>query len=471
MIHIGIFSKKGGKSRDMPIHVGRASEVNVSSGVITPYKAKSTKLLQRLRQTYNVYDAIHLLIEEHPDTSMGFAVLQALVNQGGKIEFSNCSRASSKRIKAEWDEFAARINAVSSNGLEGLLMQLHGLDFAEGGMACEVVIKEDLSDIEDIYPISPSTIQWRLEKRDGKQVWVPYQYTNAKEIDLSKANFLWIPFNPKNTPEGSLLFAPAVPAADMQLMFFESSQSVLYRVGCPRYDIKLNKERLVASAPADVKSNNEKLRSYIRNAFSDIKGQFQNMSAENDIVHTDDVEINTIGGESSAFFQGIGAYADIIDVQMMNAVKTLGTLMNRRSSGSYALSSVEFKVIIDMLEPRQKAEKRLVESIARIWLRVHGYNAEVKYTPNPIEWQKMLDKVDYALKNQEFNRRSEEYGYISKDEAAHNVNGTDKAHEERKGLFEYIKKLFNGGSSSSDNSSEDDTAAENENSESRGDNN
>ena len=69
----------------------------------------------------------------------------------------------------------------------------------------------------------------------------------------------------------------------------------------------------------------------------------------------------------------------------------------------------------------------------------------------------MLDKIDYALKNQQFNRRSEEYGYISPDEAAYNTNGTDKAYTERKGLFEYIKKLFNGDSPDSENSDDDDT--------------
>lgn len=425
----------------VPLYVGQASEVNVSNNVISPFKAKSTRLLQRLRHTHNVYDAINLLINEHPDTSMGYSVLQALVNQGGKIEFSNASRASSKRIHEEWDAFAARVNSTASNGLDGLLLQLHGMDFAEGGMACEVVVKEDMSDIEDIYIIPPSTIEWRNEKRDGKYRWIPYQIVNAKKIDLSKANFLWIPFNPKNTPEGSLLFAPAIPAADMQLQFFDSSQSVLYRVGSPRYDIELNKERLMASAPTDVKASREKTKAYINSVFASTQAKFQNMSAENDIVHTDDTKISTIGGESSAYFQGIGAYADIIDVQMMNAVKTLGTLMNRRSSGSYALSSVEFKVITDMLVFRQRAEKRLVEDIARIWLRVHGYNATVKYTPNPIEWQKMLEKIDYQLKNQEFNRRSEEYGYISSDEAAKNTNETDKAFEEQKNLFAYVKSV------------------------------
>ena len=226
----------------------------------------------------------------------------------------------------------------------------------------------------------------------------------------------------------------------------------------------------MATAPTDVKTSREKSKAYINSMFAMTKASFSNMSAENDIIHTDDTKISTIGGESSAYFQGIGAYADIIDVQMMNAVKTLGTLMNRRSSGSYALSSVEFKVITDMLVFRQRAEKRLVEDIARIWLRVHGYNATVKYTPNPIEWQKMLEKMEYQLKNQEFNRRNEEYGYISQEEAAQNTTGAETAHESRKGFFTYINKFLSG-KSETETATEERIDNNNNNTENRGEEN
>ena len=436
---MSLFSKK---PKAKSIHIGRASEVSTSRMEYSPFRTKGTKLLNRLRSTYDVYDAIDLLVKEHPDTSMGYTVLQSLVNQGGHIEFTSCSAASSARILREWNEFAERVNAVNSNGLEGLLMQLHGYDFRSGGMCCEVVVNSDCTDIEDVYPIDPRFLKWKLETRDGKQLWTPYQCVNGKQIDLSQSNLIWIPYNPDGTPCGSLLFAPAVAAADMQLEFLNSSQIVLYRVGTPRYDISLDRESLIKSAPPDVVANPVKANEYIAKVYDSVRASFANLSAENDIVHTDDTKISTIGGDSSAYFQGIAAYAEVIDVQMMNAVKTLGTLMNRRSSGSYALSTVEFKVIVDMIEPRQRAEKRLVESIARIWLRVHGYNSDVTYTPNPIEWQSMLDKIDYNLKNEEFYRRADEYGYISPDEAAYKVTGAEKAFEERKGLFAYISKLL-----------------------------
>lgn len=394
---------------------------------------------------------------------MGLTVLLSLVQQGGTITFTG---GRSNKIHDEWREFAARIAPTSATGLDGLLAQLHTNDFLYGGMGCEVVVKPDLSDIEDVYPISPVNLEWKLEPRDGKTQYIPYQNVNGKKIDLSKANFLWCPFMPKGeNPRGTLLFKPAISAADMQLEFFSSSQKVLYRVGTPRYKVTVNKERLMASAPADVKQNPKKQEEYIQMCFDSIKANLRNVGAENDFIVTDDTVIDTIGGDSSAYFQGIGAYADIIDVQMMNAVKCLGTLMNRRDSGSYALSTVEFKVIADMLESRQKAEKRIVEQIARIWLRVHGYNATVTYTPNPIEWQAMLDKINYQLKNQEHNRRAEEYGWISPDVATSNSGFGDKAYKETESLCAYVKSVSANSNSADENSTADNSENDTQNTE------
>lgn len=443
---MALFSKKGIENAgETPLYVGRVSGVNVNVSTISPYSGSTTvNLLQRLRSAGCDMDKIQLLIKEHPDTSMAYTVLMSLVNQGGDIEFivnGGKNQRLAKRIKDEWRLFASRVNATSGQGLDGLVYQLHGSDFAMGGMACEVVVKPDLSDIEDVYPISPQTLVWELEKRENGMVWVPYQMVNSSKIDLSRANFLWFPFAADiDMPNGNLLFKPVIMAADMQLEFFRSSQTVLYRIGTPRYKFTVNVQKMVEGATPDIKNNAIKLKEFVNGRINEIVGSLRGIGVENDFVLTDDTEATTIGGDNPAFFQGVGAYADIIDIQVMNALKVLGSLMNRHNNGgSYALSTVEFKVIADMLVPRQNAEKRLVESIARIWLRVHGYDADVKYTPNPIEWQTFKDKMEYLLKRQEYHRRGEEYGWISPDEAASKSMGAEKAYNPTEMLFEYVK--------------------------------
>lgn len=427
------------KDKEKQVNIGKFSEIDTFS-TTTNSESKVQSLLRQLRSTTDVYESIDLLINEHPDTSMAFQMLLSLVNQGGTIQFE--SGNNSKEILFEWNEFASNVGKTCSNGLEGIIYQLHASDFSQGAMACEVVVNRSL-EIEDIYVIEPKTINWKLDKQT--QTYRPFQKINSKEIDLSKANLLWIPFNPKvGNPNGTLLFKPVLQAADMQLEFFESSQKVLYRAGTPRYDVEINRESLIQTAPTEIKSDvtGKSLQKWINETISAIKANFRNMGAINDLVHTDDTKIDIKGANNSAFFQGISAYADIIDTQIMNALKVLGTLMNRHNQGgSYALSTVEFKAIVDMLEPRQRAEKRMVEQIAKIWLKTKGYIATVKWTPNPIEWQTFKDKMEYLLSKQEYYRRSEEYGYISPDEASKNTMGNDVAYNPTERLFAYVKNV------------------------------
>lgn len=446
MIIIPIFNKKPKKSGETEIQIygGRTSAIDTYG--TTTMAQKTTNLLTKLRNTYDVYDAIEILVDEHPDASMAYQMLLSLVSQSGTVEFVSRGRTS-ERIKEEWDEFASRVGKLCANGLEGVLYQLHSSDFIAGGMACEVVLTSDMSDIEDIYVINPKTIEWKLT--EDKLSYYPVQKINGKEIDLRNANFLWVPFNPKiANPQGSLLFRPAISAADMQLEFFQSSQKVLYRVGSPRYNVTLNSEKVMDSAPPEIKNDTvgSQRNGYVNKIIDNVRASLAKIGPTRDIITTDDVKVDTVGGNNAAFFQGISAYAEIIDTQMMNALKILGTLMNRhQNGGSYALGTVEFKSICDMLEPRQRAEKRIVESIARIWLQVKGYNATMKYTPNPIEWQTFKDKVEYLLKNLELNRRADEYGYIDENVAAQKSMGVEQAAESKPNHYEYIKKVFGDG--------------------------
>lgn len=436
-----LFKKKSKseKKEETAIYGGRSTAFDTNAS--TAMSTKTRTLLTKLRYTSDIYEAIELLADEHPDTSMAYSILLSLVNQGGNIEFTGNNAGE---IKSEWKEFAKNVGKLNSNGLEGILYQLHSSDFLAGGMACEIVVKKDMSDIEDVYVVNPKTIKFELN--EDKSGYYPIQEINGHKTDLRKSNFLWIPFNPKiNNPQGTLLFKPVVSAAEMQLEFFRSSQIVLYRVGAPRYKASVNIDKIMENAPPLVKNDTEgkERHKYIQSVIDETVSNFRMIGTENDFVTTNDIDIDTIGGNNAAFFQGISAYAEIIDTQVMNALKVLGSLMNRlNKGGSYALSTVEFKVICDMLKPRQRAEKRIVESIARIWLQVKGYDATVKYTPNPIEWQTFKDKVEHSLKKLEFNRRSEEYGYIDRDTAAQRTNDVPTAVKATDGMYEYINNDF-----------------------------
>lgn len=437
---MGILNKKPKTEKYKPIYGERVTQISAGNSQIYNSGAKTLKLLERLRGTYNDFDCIELLVEEHPDVSMAREMLLSLSCQGGEIQFSG---RGASRIKEEWEDFCSRLNSVSSTGLDGLIRQATDNFLVRSGIGYEIVVNDEFDGIEDVYLINPKTLKFVLDKETQK--FKIYQVVNGEEIDLSQSNFRWIPFNPtSDSPKGTLLFKSAISPADMQLEFFNSSQVVLYRVGTPRYKITIDINSVMESAPSDIKADPSgiKLREYINSVIANITNNLRSIGVKNDFVVTSDTTIDTVGVNNSAFFQGISSFAEIIDTQMLNGLKVLGTLMNRhQQGGSYALSTVEFKAIVDMLQPVQRAIKRMVEDIARVWLRVNGYVATVKYTPNPIEWQTFKDKMEYKLKKQEYYRRAEEYGHISPDEATQNTIGNDKAYNPTENLFEYVKNI------------------------------
>lgn len=441
---MAIWKKRAREPTKIP--VGRISGTETTSGYISSYRNRTTNLLKRLRRTTDAAEAIRLLAREHPDMSMAVGNLIYLSNQGHTMEFSGPGGRLTQ-AEEEWKKFCKRVYADSAAGLDGLVNTLHKSSFTRSGMAFEVVVEQSGRDIEDVYPIDPMSIHWEAENRNGRHVFVPYQYDHGRKIDLSKGNFFWIPFDPDvGSPRGNLMLQSAIQAIDHQMELYQNLNTVLYRIGTPRYDVKIDTQRVADYAPPEARSTPEKLMEYLRKTIDHVREQFRAIGPENDLVHSDDAVIDVVGG--GAGMNGVDArsFKEIADTEVLNGTQMLGVLMNRYDSKTNALSSTEFQIMVNKIDARRRDSKRAVEAIADIWLRVHGYNAAATFTHNPIEWETMIDKYTALLKRQEYYRRGEEYGWIGPDEAAGAVMGAAQAHDALKGkafrFFEYIKKKF-----------------------------
>jgi hypothetical protein len=75
----------------------------------------------------------------------------------------------------------------------------------------------------------------------------------------------------------------------------------------------------------------------------------------------------------------------------------------------------------------QRGSKRLIEEIARLWLRVRGFQAIPVFTYNVIDWQSELDKIDAKLKKQEYWAKAQLFGWVSADYAAQQAMGVENA--------------------------------------------
>ena len=228
-------------------------------------------------------------------------------------------------------------------------------------------------------------------------------------------------------PNGAYLLESAVPAVDYKLQTIKDSSAVLRRQGYPYNVFSINKERVVNSLPASQRNDKKAVNEAIERAVELASSVAVGREPTQDIVVTDDIEVNRNSNSSAGSSIDTRAWFDTIDIQMLNGCKTLGFLMNRASGQTESWGTVQMKIITDMVKSFQQKSKRLIEDIGAIWLQLNGYQGTLKLTHKPLEYQSEIQKWDAQNKKDEHFKTAEDQGWINIDEAAQGATGNSKA--------------------------------------------
>ena len=429
------------KSTTKPIPTGRISSTGSSNRRTGGFVSRTDNLLETLRRTPNVYDAITLICKQHPDASMAKNTMVRLSNSGHQMEMRSPRGGRNKRAEAEWRKFCERVNVISNEGLDGLIDQFLSSGIMYGAMACEAVVEADMSDIEDVYPILPQSVNWEYDQ--AKKEWIPWQHNGTQKVDLRQGNFFWVAFGAEiGTPHGTLLYESALQPIDNQLQFFSDTAAVMRRVGYPRNDVEINKEAVIASADSKTKNDPDKLKKYLEEQYSWVKSILSGLEPTDDLVHYDDTTINAGNAGDGSRTMDVRAHYETLDPQVLNGLSCLAVLANRTTGVTETWGTVQFKIVTQTILSLQRCVKRLMESVARVWLQVHGYNLTPVFTYNPVDWDAEKVRLECMVKKLEVNRRAEEYGYIdTKTAAAGSMGVSELPKSEQLTMFEYLKNI------------------------------
>lgn len=434
---MGLFGKKvAKKSRDGPttesIPTGRATSAGMKNKNLSPRRSITSDVLQSLRNIKEQTAAIEYLKKVNPDVSMAVWNFIRLSNQGNEMNFFDTNNPDRKisTLDRDWREFAARINEISNSGLDGLLDQFHHSAFLQGAMGVEVEVSEDRTYIVDVYPIKPKTVYWELEKRDGREKWIPYQQQWMKKVSLEagKANFFWVPTDPEiNDPRGSLIMTPVLQAVDFQMQILQDLQAVLHHQGYPRNDIAIELERMMTMCPNHIKNNPEKLKQWIDDQWNNIRAMFQKIDPDDDYLHFDDVTVNMNKGANTSRSLDVRAIDEMVSVETMSGLKQMAIFMNRNQGITESWGTVQFKIFCSGIASIQRGSKRLVEEIARLWLRVNGIQAIPRFEHNLIDWESEEQRTSVNLLKQKYYAIAQLMGWIDADTAASQSMGVEEA--------------------------------------------
>lgn len=236
-----------------------------------------------------------------------------------------------------------------------------------------------------------------------------------------------MPLDPDgNDPRGTLIMAPALPSTDSQLQVFNDVHAVLHHQGYARDFYSISLERALTQCPAHVKNDPKKLAEWLQNHHANVVNNLERIKPDSDIVSFDDVtrESGSTGTSRSVDFRAIN---EMTDVQTMNGLKQLSTFANRHSGRTETYSSVEMKIYVEGIKSIQRGSKRLMEEVARLWLRLKGIQAIPKFTHNVVDWQSEIDKEEVATSKQQRYAIAQVMGWVDADTAARETMGVKKA--------------------------------------------
>jgi len=435
VMRMGVFKNIFAKSRDAPKNIPTGRRTAINNGYdtnLSPYRSRTADTLKTLRRIPDEASAIEFLKCVNPDVSMAVWNFVRLANQGNEMHFYTTDK-SKQRISAiedEWREFAARVNEISNSGLDGLIDQFHYSSFLLGAMGCEVEVTEDRKDIYDVYPVKPQTIEWELKEVNGRKTWVPYQYNGLKKVylDKSNANFFWVPADPDiGDPRGTLTLSPVLQAVDFQMQILQDLQAVLHHQGYPKNDVSISLEKMIALCPPNIRNNPVELDKWLGEQYDNIIHMLENMPPDGDYVHYDDMTVTMNQGANSSRGLDVRAINELVDVQTLSGLKQMAIFMNRNQGVTESWGTVQFRIFCSGIASCQRGSKRLVEEIARLWLRVKGIQAVPVFKHNTIDWNSEEQRMTVNLLKQEFYAIAQLMGWIDKDMAAQEVMKVEKA--------------------------------------------
>jgi hypothetical protein len=425
------FARPRAEPKEIP--AGRQTMIGEGySSDLSPYTSRTKNVLKELRLIPDEAGAIEFLRRVNPDVSMAVWNFVRLANQGSEMQFYTPGKARSRMtfLDNEWRDFAARINEISNSGLDGLIDQFHYSSFLLGAMGVEVEVTEDRRDIFDVYPVKPQTIRWELLEVDGRKTWVPYQYNAFKKVYLDKkhANFFWVPSDPDiGDPRGTMQLTPVLQAIDFQMQILQDLQAVLHHQGYPRNDISIDLERMLSHCPPGIRNNPKELDEWLKEQYNNIVNIMKNISPDSDYIHFDEVTVNMNQGANAGRSLDVRAISELLDTQTLSGLKQMAIFMNRNQGITESWGTVQFRIFCSGIASCQRGSKRLVEEIARLWLRVKGYQAIPVFTHNTIDWNSEEQRMNVKLLEQKFYAIAVLMGWIDNNKAAQEVMKAENA--------------------------------------------
>lgn len=424
--------------------------------------------------TMSIEDLMDILIDIHPDASFAVWNFMRISDSGYSIRVENVD--DSETYEEGLEEILMLIKRLSqpnveqfevSRDFDKVVQQLILSTVVRGACSLELVLTPSYDDVAFMAPVDTATVDFKFEN----DRYVPYQDEETLSLDIP--TFLYEGLDSMiDSPYGRSPILGALNTIFFQMQVLNDLKQVVHNQGYPRFDITIVEEVLLNRMPITIRNNEQKKQKWLNEKLQEIIDMYNNLEPDDSFVHYDSVEIGMAGGgEKGGAMIDPQKLMDVIDSQLMAGLKTLSTILGRRSTGNTeSFAKMEIKLYIKGVEAIQKTVERILSKALTLTLNIKGMQGVVYFEFNPVEIRTSMETAQFEqvhLINCQFKR---DQGWIDQEEASMKAVGHNPVSEAP--INNETPKNSDGGDikGATDEKVTDDTSIENEDGEEENEN-
>lgn len=286
--------------------------------------------------------------------------------------------------------------------------------FMYGGVGVELIL--DANKMPDSYVlVRNKDILWHY--KSGK--YVPYQKKSGGtgEINLDIPTFFFqdLDKDPNYAAAESPLLT-AIQAITFKQQVIADIQRVMKKAGYPKMKVKVLEDVIRKYAPREVKADEAELGKWLKKQKANIATELGKTKPEDALVIFDSLEVDYLETKgSSVDFRPI---IEVLDGQVVSALKSLPSILGKGNGGSQNIASVEAMVYINTPTYLQKKSEKILSQMLTMSARLMGYKGYIECVYDAINLRPDLELEPQKLAKQNRILQLQSFGHITDSEAA-----------------------------------------------------
>lgn len=414
------------RKRLSKVRVTTDSEIDLSQQKYIPRDSDryTSVSLADLKYSKSPDELLKTLSKWDPDVSAAVWNFKSVCNSGFNVVAYNRRGEPDDKNQKVINNVLLRLNLTDQyegftyrHSISQLCDMMVGMTLVRGAIAAEAVLN-DAQTLGEIILVDPVRVQFTPEKLP--QMRGP----GGKEISLDIPTFFWEVLEPEpDKPYETPPFLAAINAVMFRIAVMEDLQRVVKRIAYPRISIRLVEEVLIKNAPPHIKHNPIELERWLKARMTEIGQQLQNLAPEEAVVVFDSVEVGYIANKENPTID-FRPLIEVIDRQIIAALKSLPTILGRNFSASQTLSATESLMYTKSARRVQVPVEKMMSRILTLALLLEGRQGYVIFKYKPIELRPESELSQHRTMMADLYLKLLSYGFLTDTEAAELLTGT-----------------------------------------------